>query len=130
MLYCTIGVASRTGLQAFTPGVHRIARSRPLLRETNRNYSLRTRSIFIPPQHLDFAACAILYRKPNMNAPTPGPIALHGIDELPINNAFAQLPPAFYTRLDPTPVPSPYLVGASAEAARLIGLDPAEFARP
>jgi uncharacterized protein YdiU (UPF0061 family) len=37
------------------------------------------------------------------------------------------LPPAFYTRLMPTPLPSPYLVGVSDAAAALIGLDPARL---
>ncbi len=63
-----------------------------------------------------------------MNAPEHG-IALHRTDTLPFENAFASLQPAFYTRLQPTPVPAPYLVGASASAARLIGLDPAEFSQ-
>jgi uncharacterized protein YdiU (UPF0061 family) len=44
-------------------------------------------------------------------------------DELPLNNSFAELPPAFYTRLMPTPLPAPYFVAASARAAQLIGLD-------
>lgn len=50
--------------------------------------------------------------------------------ELPLDNRFAGLPPAFYTRLKSTPLPSPYLVCASEDAARLIGLDPAEFHNP
>jgi uncharacterized protein YdiU (UPF0061 family) len=37
------------------------------------------------------------------------------------------LPPAFYTRVMPAPLPSPYLVAGSASAAAMIGLDPAEF---
>ncbi|WP_019140931.1 protein adenylyltransferase SelO [Noviherbaspirillum massiliense] len=60
-----------------------------------------------------------------MNA--PGPSASYRTDTLTFENSFAQLPPAFYTRLMPTPVPSPYLVCASTDAAQLIGLDPAEF---
>jgi serine/tyrosine/threonine adenylyltransferase len=44
---------------------------------------------------------------------------------LPLDNSFATLPPEFYTRLMPTPLPAPYLVGVSAGAARLVGLDPA-----
>jgi uncharacterized protein YdiU (UPF0061 family) len=46
---------------------------------------------------------------------------------LPFGHSFATLPPAFFTRLTPAPLPSPYLVAASASAANLIGLDPAEF---
>jgi len=53
----------------------------------------------------------------------------HRIDALPFENSFASLPPAFYTRLRPSPVPAPYLVCASARAAELIALDPAEFAQ-
>ncbi len=62
-----------------------------------------------------------------MNAPGL-PDLLHRTDTLPFVNSFAALPPSFYTRLQPTPVPSPYLVCASAKAAELIALDPAEFA--
>jgi serine/tyrosine/threonine adenylyltransferase len=63
-----------------------------------------------------------------MNAPTPGLTGLR-TDQLPYENAFAGLPPAFYTRLKPTPVPSPYLVAASASAAASIGLDTEDFSR-
>jgi serine/tyrosine/threonine adenylyltransferase len=51
----------------------------------------------------------------------------HGVDELPFSHSFGALPEAFYTRLKPTPLADPYLVCASDAAARLIGLDPAEF---
>ncbi|HEY1150387.1 MAG TPA: protein adenylyltransferase SelO family protein, partial [Pseudoduganella sp.] len=44
---------------------------------------------------------------------------------LPFENSFASLPPAFYTRLMPTPLPAPYLVAVSPKAAALVGLDPA-----
>jgi uncharacterized protein YdiU (UPF0061 family) len=44
---------------------------------------------------------------------------------LPFDNSFASLPPAFYTRLMPTPLPAPYLVAVSPQAAALVGLDPA-----
>jgi uncharacterized protein YdiU (UPF0061 family) len=44
-------------------------------------------------------------------------------DNLPLDNSFAELPPAFYTRLMPTPLPAPYLVASSAKAAALVGLD-------
>ncbi|TFW28951.1 protein adenylyltransferase SelO [Massilia horti] len=49
-------------------------------------------------------------------------------DDLPLNNSFAELPPAFYTRLMPTPLPNPYFVAASGRAAGLIGLDARELA--
>jgi uncharacterized protein YdiU (UPF0061 family) len=47
---------------------------------------------------------------------------------LPLDNSFASLPPAFYTRLMPTPLPAPYLVATSAPAAALIGLRPEQLA--
>ncbi len=48
--------------------------------------------------------------------------------DLPFANSFAELPPAFYTRLMPTPLPAPYFLAASGKAARLVGLDPASLA--
>ena len=48
--------------------------------------------------------------------------------DLPFDNAFAELPIAFYTRLMPTPLPAPYLVAASARAAALVGIDEADLA--
>ncbi len=57
-------------------------------------------------------------------------VRLHRLADLPLTNRYAALPPAFHTRLRPTPLPSPYLVCASDEAAALIGLDPAEFSTP
>lgn len=62
-----------------------------------------------------------------MNAPEFPTQHRYRLDELPLQNSFAELPETFYTRLQPTPLPSPYLVCASASAARLIQLDPAEF---
>lgn len=58
----------------------------------------------------------------------PEPPLLHSTDALSWNHSFATLPPAFYTRVMPAPLPSPYLVAASASATTMIGLDPAEFA--
>ncbi|WP_211451033.1 protein adenylyltransferase SelO [Collimonas antrihumi] len=49
------------------------------------------------------------------------------LDHLRFSNAFASLPAAFYTKLMPTPIPAPYLVAASAQAAQLIGLAPTAF---
>ena len=63
-----------------------------------------------------------------MNAPQTG-ILRHVTETLPIENAFAALPGAFYTRLRPTPVRAPYLVAASTSAAQLINLDPSEFTK-
>ena len=55
-----------------------------------------------------------------MNAPELSLLA-----PLPFGNAFAQLPAAFYTHLQPTPLRQPYLVGISADAAALVGINPA-----
>ncbi|WP_050478806.1 protein adenylyltransferase SelO [Herbaspirillum rhizosphaerae] len=64
-----------------------------------------------------------------MNSPASPPVVDTSANEtaalLPFGNAFAELPPAFYTHLQPTPLRAPYLVGVSTEAAALIGLDPA-----
>ena len=53
-------------------------------------------------------------------APTP-------FDTLVWRNRFAALPSPFHTRLDPTPLPDPYLVAISAPAAALIGIEPARL---
>ncbi|MCL4744164.1 MAG: YdiU family protein [Burkholderiaceae bacterium] len=45
-------------------------------------------------------------------------------------NRFARLDPAFFTRLDPTPLRDPYLVAADESAAALIGLSPEALAHP
>ncbi|MBC7501686.1 MAG: YdiU family protein [Herminiimonas sp.] len=64
-----------------------------------------------------------------MNAPDI-PFALHRLATLAVSNSFAGLPPAFHTRLMPTPLPDPYLICASTAAAAIIDLDPAEFGTP
>jgi len=48
------------------------------------------------------------------------------LEELRFDNRYGRLPPAFYTRLAPTPLPEPYLVAFNPAAAGLIGLAPAE----
>ena len=63
-----------------------------------------------------------------MNAPESLPPELPTFD-----NSFAALPPAFYTRLNPQPLPAPYRVGVSDDVAELLGLptafvDSPEFA--
>jgi len=50
--------------------------------------------------------------------------------DLPFDNTYARLPEAFYQRIDPTPVPDPYLVAFNPAAARLIDLNPTEVANP
>lgn len=52
-----------------------------------------------------------------MNAPESLPLDLPVFD-----NSFAALPDAFYTRLNPHPLPEPYVVGVSDEVAGLLGL--------
>ena len=51
------------------------------------------------------------------------------LEELRFDNRYGRLPPAFYTRLAPTPLPNPYLVAFNPAAAELIGLAPEEAAR-
>ena len=38
---------------------------------------------------------------------------------------YALLPPEFYEQRKPTPLPDPYLVALSPDAAKLVGIDPA-----
>ena len=56
----------------------------------------------------------------NDNSPTAMP---------PFSASFASLPPEFYTRLLPTPLPQPYLVAVSPCAAQMIGLAPTAMAQ-
>ena len=46
----------------------------------------------------------------------------YGLDSLPIGNQFAALGADFYTALAATPLPEPYLIASSKNAAELIGL--------
>jgi uncharacterized protein YdiU (UPF0061 family) len=50
-------------------------------------------------------------------------------EDLQLDNSFAELPPAFYTRLMPTPLSAPYFVAASPSAAALVGLDPSALSQ-
>ncbi len=50
----------------------------------------------------------------------------HHVNTLIFDNRYARLPPAFYRKLDPTPLAAPYLVSVSDDAAALLDLDPAE----
>ena len=65
-----------------------------------------------------------------MNAPESSSRLGGRLEQLVFDNSFAGLPESFYTRLKPHGLPEPYLVGASAEVACLIGLDPGELQRP
>ncbi len=49
---------------------------------------------------------------------------------LRFDNTFSRLPATFYTRLQPTPLPDPYLVAFNPSAAALIALDPGVAATP
>lgn len=52
------------------------------------------------------------------------------LTELQAVNSFAALPAAFYTRLAPRPLNNPRLLHANADAAALIGLNPAALSSP
>ena len=69
----------------------------------------------------------IIVTDASMSSPENPVLQRHRLNELRWTNSFLELPAAFYTQLPPTPLPSPYLVCASADAADLIGLDPEEF---
>ncbi len=60
-----------------------------------------------------------------MNAPENPSLELPRFD-----NSFAALPESFYTRLEPHPLPDPYLVALSREVAGLIGLPDALLGSP
>jgi serine/tyrosine/threonine adenylyltransferase len=51
------------------------------------------------------------------------------LEELRFDNRYGRLPPDFYTRLSPTPLPEPYLVAFNPAAADLISLAHAEAGR-
>jgi len=63
-----------------------------------------------------------------MNPAEPLPPTISCPASLLFANSFASLPAAFFTRLEPTPLPNPHLLAVSRRAATLVGLDPAEFA--
>ena len=52
------------------------------------------------------------------------------LDNLRIDNRFARLPSEYFSRVTPTPLPSPKLLHFNADAAALIDLDPAQALRP
>ena len=53
------------------------------------------------------------------------------LETLSLDNSYARLPEAFYSKLNPTPFDvSPYLVSFNSAAAELIDLDPAQAKRP
>lgn len=71
-----------------------------------------------------------------MNHPLPPPFVANArVGDSPFvglrwERGFGQLDARFYTRLAPTPLPAPYLVAFSADAAALIGLPASAGAHP
>lgn len=57
------------------------------------------------------------------------PTTLNSLENLTFDNHFARLGNGFYSRVTPSPLKKPHLVSFSAEAAKLIGLAPAEAQR-
>jgi len=78
--------------------------------------------------HITASSVASIKNETRMNSPDINFLRYRAAN-LPFENSFASLPPAFYTRLQPTPVPAPYLICASSSAANLVGLDSREFSR-
>ena len=48
----------------------------------------------------------------------------HTLQNLSLQNHFAQLPGHLYTRMEPTPLPDPKLVSANHKVSELLGIDP------
>ncbi|HZH34193.1 MAG TPA: YdiU family protein [Pyrinomonadaceae bacterium] len=55
---------------------------------------------------------------------------MSNLENLRFDNTYAQLPEAFYKRVEPTPLPSPYLVSFNEKAGALIGLYPEDAEKP
>ena len=62
-----------------------------------------------------------------MNAPHTPSLAAPSLDALAWSHGFGQLPESFYTRLAPSPLPDPYLVAGSDDAALAIGASYAQL---
>ena len=65
------------------------------------------------------------HARESSSAPDAGPLGAGGDVRLPgvrFVNRFARLPEGFFARVDPAPLPEPWLVAASADAGALIGL--------
>ena len=63
---------------------------------------------------------------------TPDRIAspLRRLDALRLDNRFARLGEAYFSRVTPTPLTNPRLLHANAEVAALLDLDPAAVGEP
>lgn len=68
-------------------------------------------------------------RRPATSA-SGGPTLVSRLDELKVANSFAELPHEFHTFLQPQPLTNPRLLHANADAAALLGLDPAVLQTP
>jgi protein adenylyltransferase len=55
---------------------------------------------------------------------------MHKLTNLSFDNTYARLAEPFRQRVDPSPIPDPYLVSFNADASRLIDLDPSEASTP
>src|SRR5690606_15044869 len=55
---------------------------------------------------------------------------LDTLNALAVENSFAALPPAFYTRLQPQPLHDPRLLHANAEVAAMLDLSPKALRDP
>src|SRR5690606_7414194 len=55
---------------------------------------------------------------------------IDSIKQLQVENSFAQLPAAFYTRLQPQALRNPRLLHANVDVARMLGLSPAALETP
>jgi uncharacterized protein YdiU (UPF0061 family) len=52
------------------------------------------------------------------------------LEHLRLTEGYAALGPGFVERLDPTPLPAPYLIAYNADVGEQLGLDPAQAERP
>ena len=52
------------------------------------------------------------------------------LEALTFDNTYARLPEVFHARVEPTPLPKPFLVSFNPDAAALLELDPDEAKRP
>lgn len=55
---------------------------------------------------------------------------MNPLESLQFDNTYSRLPEGFYRRVEPTPLPKPYLVSFNPSVAELIGLDASEANKP
>ena len=68
--------------------------------------------------------------RPTPNGHADAPAGALRVPGLAFDNRFARLPDGFFARVRPAPLPEPWLVAASDEAAASIGLPAAAFEDP